>query len=434
VLEFDPATTPDKSRHSWDLYTRRNRSVFLLILFAVGTSNYVDRNIIGVLLEGIKAEFHVSDTLLGLLTGMSFALFYVVFGIPVARWADRGNRRHVITISVLIWSFLTVLCGSAHTFWQLVAARFGVGAGEAGAIPPAQSLLADYYPPQDRARAIGVFMTSGAAGYAIGLVLGGFVAQNYGWRAAFEVVGCAGFALAPLTNFFLIEPRETSQPKRLTDNCESIYAAMHALFAKPAYRNVVMALVIYFLVAYGALVFIVSFMMRFHKLRVSQAGTIYGVVSTIGSLVGSVWGGALADRLARRDVAWLGRFAGVGLIVALPLYELTLSLSGILAMTVALLLATVLLTAVVPAMFSSLHLVCGSTRRALAVAIALFFANLIGLGFGPLIAGALSDRFGITYGPGDGLRYALMFVIPALLPAGLLMLRAAKYLRSDAED
>jgi MFS family permease len=122
------------------------------------------------------------------------------------------------------------------------------------------------------------------------------------------------------------------------------------------------------------------------------------------------------------------------LIVALPLYELTLSLSGILAMTVALLLATVLLTAVVPAMFSSLHLVCGSTRRALAVAIALFFANLIGLGFGPLIAGALSDRFGITYGPGDGLRYALMFVIPALLPAGLLMLRAAKYLRSDAED
>src|SRR5690242_11265197 len=126
--------------HPWDLYTRNRRRAFLLVLFLVSTSSYIDKNIVGVLLEQIKAEFQVSDAMLGLLTGISFAFFYAVFGIPVARWADRGNRKRVITVSLLVWSAMTALCGTAAAFWQLLVARFGVGAGEAGAMPPAQSL------------------------------------------------------------------------------------------------------------------------------------------------------------------------------------------------------------------------------------------------------------------------------------------------------
>ena len=173
----------------WNYYTNRNRRTFSFVLFLVGTSNYVDRNIIGVLLEPIKKEFLVSDTMLGVLSGISFALFYATLGIPIARWADRGDRKLVITLCLGIWCAMTALCGLASTFWQLVAVRFGVGAGEAGAIPPAQSLLADYYPPTQRARAIGFFSMSSSAGYAIGLIFGGYVAQHYGWRAAFLSVG-----------------------------------------------------------------------------------------------------------------------------------------------------------------------------------------------------------------------------------------------------
>jgi predicted MFS family arabinose efflux permease len=404
------------------------------VLFLVGTSNYVDRNIIGVLLEQIKGEFQVSDTLLGLLSGVSFALFYATLGIPVARWADRGDRTLVITLSLTIWSVMTALCGATSTFWQLAAARFGVGAGEAGAIPPAMSLLADYYPPAERTWAIGVFMMSSSAGYAIGLALGGFVAQSYGWRAAFIIVGVIGVTLTPLTRFILKEPRRTALLAAQSEIQEATLVAVRVLLAKPAYRNILSAIVVYFLVAYGALVFIVSLMIRVHGLNVAQAGAAFGATSAMGAVIGCLGGGALADRLAARDVAWLARVAGWLMIAAMPFYELALLSPSMLTMIPLLLISTILLTGVVPPMFSALHVVCGSKRRALAVALAFFFANLIGLGLGPLIAGALSDRLGAIFGTAEGLRYALMTVMTALVPSGWLMLRAARYLNSDAED
>ena len=418
----------------WDLYTRRNRRAFLLVLFLVGASNYVDRNIIGVVLEPIKTEFHVSDTMLGILSGISFALFYATLGIPIARWADRGDRKLVITLSLSLWSLMTALCGLTSTFWQLAAARFGVGAGEAGAIPTAQSLLADYYPPTGRAKAIGVFMMSSSAGYAVALVLGGFVAQNYGWRAAFLLVGLLGIGLAPLTHLVLKEPRQLSQFAMPSTDGESTLAAIRTLFAKPAYRYILGAIVAYFLMAYGALVFIVSFMVRVHGLNIAQAGGTFGTISAIGAIIGNLAGGTFADRLAARDVAWLARLAGWGMIGALPLYELALSASTIAAITPLLLLSTIVLAGVVPPMFSALHMVCGSKRRAISVAVAFFFANLIGLGAGPVIAGSLSDVLSIAYGKADGLRYALMIVMMIFVPGGCLMLRAAQYLNTDAED
>ncbi len=405
---------------------------FLLVLFLVGTSSYVDKNIIGVLLEQIKAEFQVSDTLLGVLSGASFALFYATLGIPIARWADYGDRKLIITLALSTWSVMTALCGAANSFWQLAAARFGVGAGEAGAIPPAQSLIADYFPPGERARAIGVFMTAASAGYAIGLVFGGRVAQHYGWRAAFIAVGLLSLVLVVLTRSVLKEPRSVVGAVRPTGS-EPLRVAAKALFAKPSYRSLAAALIIYFFWTYGVLVFIVSLLMRVHGLSVAQAGTLFGTVSAVGALIGCIGGGALADRLARRNISWLARLGAYGMIAAIPLYELALWSAHVGTMIPLLLLGTVVLNAAVPPAYSAVHAVCGSSRRALAIALLLFLANLLGLGLGPVAAGALSDAFGVLHGPGEGLRRSLMVLMSALLPAAWLLFRAARGLGEDAE-
>lgn len=432
-LRSDARLDEELRRPLWEFYEPHDRRRFLLILFLIGTSNFADKNIIGVLLEQIKIEFQVSDTSLGVLSGMAFAVVYATLGIPMARWADRGDRKFIITISLAIWSLMTGLCGLAGTFWQLVAARFGVGAGESGAIPPAQSLLADYYPPTQRAHAIGIFMMSATAGYTVALVLGGWIVQNYGWRAAFMVVALLGLAVAPLAHLVLKEPRRMQPFGLRSREQESVWTAIHVLFRKPAYRNILGAIICYFLMAYGGMVFIVSLMIRFHGLNVAQAGSTFGIISAIGALFGTFAGGALADRLATRDIAWLARVAGLGMVVAMPLYELALCAPTIRGMAPLLLLSTLLMWGVSPPMYSALHAVCGSKRRATAVAIAFFFSNLIGLGLGPVITGYLSDSLAVTYGSAEGLRYALMTVMIVFMPAGWFMLRAARFLKLDAE-
>ncbi|MDT9600112.1 spinster family MFS transporter [Sphingosinicella rhizophila] len=432
--EMRAAPSPATPQKPWDLYTGRQRGTFLFVLFLVGTSNYVDRNIIGVLLEPIKNEFQVSDTMLGLLSGISFALFYATLGIPVARWADRGDRRFIITLALTIWSVMTALCGMAQNFWQLALARVGVGAGEAGAIPPAQSLIADYFPPDGRSKAIGIYMMCSMAGYVLGLVAGGWIAQNYGWRAAFLIVGLPGLLLAILTRFLIKEPRHLPQFAIRADSQESVMATFRALFEKPSYRNIIYAMVLYFLMAYGALVFTSSFMIRVHGLTIAEAGGLFGTMSAIGAVIGNLAGGIWTDRLAKRDIAWTARLPGWGLMIALPLYWGAFLAPSVPLMAGILLIASIVLTGVIPPMFSALHLVCGTSRRAMAVAIAFFFANLIGLGLGPIIAGSLSDWFAQSHGPGDGLRYALMIVMVVFVPSGFFMLRAARTLRADMED
>lgn len=418
----------------WELYGPGQRRTLLFILFLTGTSNYADRNVIGVLLEPIKAEFGVSDTMLGLLTGLAFAIFYVTVGLPIAWLADRGNRKKIIVWSLTVWSIMTALCGVAQNFWQLALARVGVGAGEAGAVPPAQSLIADYYPPEQRAGALGVYMMSSMAGYIIGMTAGGWVAQHYGWREAFLVIGLPGFLLAVATHFVLREPRLQPRFAVAPEATEDARQSIKQLLAKPAYRNIVYALVVYFLMAYGALVFTASFMIRVHGLTVAEAGGLFGIMSAVGAVVGNLGGGKLGDHLAKRDIAWVARFPGLALIAALPLYVGSFAMGSVALMIPLSLLGGILLTGAVPTIFAALHLICGSKRRAMAVALAFFFANLIGLGLGPVLAGAISDHMAQIYGPAEGLRYALMIMSLTFLPAGIFMLRASKYLKSDAEE
>ena len=421
-------------RGTWDLFSPGRRRAFLVILFLIGTCNNVDKNIVSVLLEQIRSEFHASDTLLGLLSGIAYAAFYASFGIPFARWSDHGNRKIIITTALVIWSVMTVLCGFATSFWMLMLARFGVGAGEAGAMPPAQSLLADYYSPTERAAAIGIFLMSAAAGYAVGLVLGGYVAQSFGWRNAFVMVGVAGLLLAPLSQFILQEPRALERTAIRQANAESTSGALRILFSKRAYRYILAAIVTYFVMGYGVLVFVVSLLIRLYGLNVATAGATFGAVSAIGAVAGNLAGGMLSDRLARRDFALVPRVAGWGMIAAVPIYEGALMSPELIIMVPLLLVGQSLLNAVLPPMFAALHLVCGSKRRAMSVAVAYFFANLVGLGLGPVITGQLSDRLAVIHGSAEGLRLSMMIVMCILVLAGWFMLHVARLVKADVED
>jgi MFS family permease len=418
---------------SWTLYTGRQRWGLLAVLFLVSTSNYFDRNIISVLLEPIKHEFHASDTMLGLLGGFCFAAFYAVFGMPVARWADRGNRRTIITIALTVWSVMTVLCGFAQTFWQLAIARVGVGAGESGAIPPAQSLIADYFPPRQRASAIAIFTSAAVAGYLLGFGVGGYIAATRGWRAAFLLAGAPGLLLALVTRFGLREPRLQLGFPSLGADGERLSEALAHLLAKRGFLYALGGCMLYFFMAYGALIFIPSFLIRLMHVPLAVVSVSYGTVSAVGSLIGTLGGGWLADYLSRRDIRWLAWLPAAACALTAPLYVVAFSLHSFVAFLALGFVAEILLVGGLPPVFAAIHAVCGSRRRATAIALVLFSATLLGGGFGPLVTGAISDALTAVYGA-EGLRYALTLMMTLLLATGGFFYLFGRAMPADLED
>lgn len=426
-------TSDSKTQPPWTLYTERQRWRLLAILFLVSTSCYVDRNVLSVLLEPIKHEFQVSDTLLGLLGGFSFALFYALFGVPVARWADRGNRRKVITAALSVWSVMTVVCGLVHSFWYLVLARVGVGAGESGAIPPAQSLIADYFPPERRASAMAIFMSSAMLGYLLGFSLGGYIAASHGWRAAFLAFGAPGLVLALITHFGLAEPRLALTHPVSTGQAETWMQSLQRLRTKPSFRYALLGCIVYFFVAYGALIFIPSYLIRVLHVPLAKVSLTVGAVGGAGSLLGTLAGGWFADRLVRHDIRWLAWLPAAACALAGPMYCAALAtdrfwifvgISGV---------AGILLAGGLPPVFAAIHAICGSSRRALAIAIVLFSATLLGGGFGPLLSGALSDALRVDFGE-QSLRPALMAGVSLLVVTGGLFYRFGCEMPHDLED
>jgi MFS family permease len=418
----------------WTLYTEGQRWRLLAILFLVSTSNYFDRNVISVLLEPIKHEFHVSDTMLGVLSGFCFAIFYAVFGVPVARWADRGNRRTIITLALSVWSVMTICCGLAQNFWQLSLSRIGVGAGESGAIPPAQSLIADYFPPDRRASAIAIFMSSAMAGYLLGFGAGGYIAATYGWRAAFLLGGVPGLVLALVTRFGLTEPRQRVGGHQGGDaDHERFRETLAHLKAKRAFLYALIGCILFFFVAYGALVFAPSFLIRVLHVPLATVSLASGTLNAVGSVVGTLGGGWVADRLGRRDIRWLAWLPAAACALAAPIYAVAFSfdhLGGYLGLSFA---AGILVSGGLPPVFAAIHAVCGSRRRAMAIAIVLFSGTLFGGGLGPLAAGAISDALSAVYGA-NGLRYMLMLMMPLLVVTGGFYYLAGRALPADLED
>ncbi len=418
--------------HSWDIYSPAQRWWYLFVLFLVCLSNYVDRHVMAVLIVPIKAEFGVSDAAMGLLTGFAFAATYAVLGIPFARWSDRGDRRIVITASLAIWSAATMLSGFVKSCPMLALTRLGVGVGEAGAVPPAQSLIADYFPPEQRTRAIALFMTAAAFGYYIAFAGGTRITEAYGWRWAFIALGMPGLLLCLLTYFGLSEPRRRTH-SAFAASSEGFVDSLRQLAAKRSFVLIVAAMVLYFLTQYGAMTWQPTYINRVLGVPMTTIGSYYGLVQTAAVLVGSIAGSWIVDRLARSDPRAGVRVPAVALVLVWPLLvfsQITDSFAVLLAMVF---LGNVAFGVTIPAMFAVLHRVCGSERRAMAVAVAFFFSNLLGLGFGPLITGALSDMLTARFGA-VGLGYAITASLTILLPCAATLWLASNRMELDREE
>ncbi len=397
--------------------------VTLWILLAVYIFNFIDRQIVNILAEPIARDLELSDTQIGLMTGLAFALFYTVLGIPIARFADRPttSRPRLIAVALALWSAMTALCGLAQNFWQLLLARIGVGVGEAGCTPPAHSLISDVVPPEKRASALAFYSLGIPIGTLLGMIIGGTLADRVGWREAFVIVGLPGVALALVVWFVLRDPRRSdamaavraqSQPAALP-----LGRAVSEVVRSRAYVLLLMAGSAAAFLAYGKTTWTTIFFQRTHDLSPGQVGLWFGLIGGVGGMLGTFLGGYLADRFGAVNRRHVLTAPAVGMALAVPL-----AIAAYHAPSWP--LALILLF--VPTVFNSLYYgPCYSAAqglvplraRAIAAAVLLFCQNLIGLGLGPLFFGMLSDWLQPAYGA-DSVRYVLYgAAVLGLVPA-----------------
>jgi MFS family permease len=411
-----------------------NRAYVLFILVLVYTFNFIDRQIVGILAIPIKADLGLTDGQLGLMGGLAFALFYTGLGIPVAMLADRFNRTWIITIALVIWSGMTAVSGLANNFWQLFAARLGVGIGEAGGVAPAYSLISDYFPPGRRARALSVYSFGIPIGSAIGIVFGGIIASLVSWRAAFFVVGLAGIALAPIFKMTVGEPvRGRYDRARQDESAPGFRMIIRTLAAKPSFWLLSAGASFSSMMGYGVFFWLPSFFVRSYDLTLLNASLFYGAVLLLGGLAGIWAGGWLADRFGQAQRSRYARIPAYAFIASVPFYMLAiLSPTLTLAFFVLLVPTALGLVWLGPVISTMQHLV-RPDMRATASAIFLFINNLIGIGLGTWAIGALSDVLAVQFGD-ESLRYSILAGTGFYIIAATLFLLAARWLEQDWEE
>ena len=395
-----------------------NANRVLAMLLAAYILNYLDRQMLGILAAPIKGDLHLSDTQFGAIGGLAFALLYALLGVPLSYLADRTSRSGVIAASLAVWSAFTALCGTATGFVQLMAYRLGVGIGEAGGVAPSYALIADYFPPHRRARALGIYALGVPLGLGLGTLLGAYLATWLSWRAAFFVMGAIGLVLAP---FFRWVVRD--KPRAATSLVRP--AAAFAIVARrPAFWLLAFAASSSSLAGYGLAVWVPSVMMRSYGLDLIHTAWFVASLLLIGGTSGVLLGGYLGDRFGREDrraYAWLPAAAWA---ITAPLYAAGLLTDDLRLAWLLLLIPNALnILWIGPTVTAVQHLV-PAPMRATASGCFLLINNLIGLGVGPLLIGALSDAFKARLG-NEALRYAAVSVLGFYLLATVLMLLAA---------
>jgi len=414
---------------------RRYRNYVLLLLMVVYIFNFIDRQILVILQESIKAELGLSDKQLGLLSGFTFAVFYVVCGIPIARLADRYNRVNIVSASIAVWSAMTAISAFVGNFWQLLAARIGVGIGEAGASPPSHSIISDYFPHSERGRALSFYSIGIYIGILVGFLLGGWINQFFGWRTAFLVVGLPGILMAVVLKLTLREPPrgQMDDGHHLAAPEGHIVADLKWLWALRSFRYAAFAAGFNAFLGYGALNFMPSFAIRIYEVPVGVVGTWLALIAGLAGATGVYAGGHLSDRLGRRDDRWTYWVPGISTLAA-GLLLLPMMLSG----NQYVMWGIYILVALCQAMFlgptiAMAHALVGPRYRALSSSVLFFVLNMIGLGLGPLTVGAISDALAPTMGV-NSIRWAIMTTaLAAFLGAGLYF-NAARYVRDDLQQ
>jgi len=417
------------------------------LLLGIYIINFLDRQVINILAEPIKQDLGLSDTQLGMMSGLAFAVFYTVLGIPIARMAERKNRAVIIGTATAVWSGFTALCATAGNFWQLIIYRIGVGVGEAGCTPPAHSLIVDYVPKEKRASALAFYSMGTPIGGLLGLVMGGLIADMHGWRTAFLIAGVPGVVFALLAFFTLKEPRRVMREhaERVASASATFSQTVAYLGTRKTFWFIAFAAAIKAFIGYGHAPFTASFFLRNHTAEIAMLadgfglksvgflGLALGLISGTAGAIGSWVGGVIADKYGRKDLRAYMVAPAIASLVTIPVYitAVTIDNAGVALLILA--INAFLGTLWYGPVYGTGQSVVPPHMRATAAAILLFIINLIGLGLGPLAVGLLSDWFnkGLGMGAAEGVRWALIVSAGFGLVAFACFWRARRTIRED---
>jgi predicted MFS family arabinose efflux permease len=424
------------------LESSKYRYYLLILLLLILAFNYVDRAALGLLLQDIKTDLMLSDTQLGFLTGIAFALFYSVMGIPIARWADRGNRVSIISVTCALWSVAVALCGCAVNFPQLLFIRVGVGVGEAGCIPPAHSLIADYFSRAERPRAAAIYLLGGPLSVVIGFSLAGWLNEFYGWRTTFMLLSLPGIVLAALARLTLREPRLEIQRRSVSISVPesvmnpqteaSVREVFQTLWANKTFVHLLLAFSIMYFFGYGIWQWMPAFLIRSHGIKTGEIGTWFAAIWGGCGLLGTYAGGGLTSRYASHNEHLQLRVMAIvvaSFAVLSPWMLLARDRSSVFEIMGVVAVGWRMTDG---PLFGTIQTLVPPRMRAMSIAIVMLTANFIGLGLGPLAVGALSDAFRVWAGE-DSLRYALLALCPGYLWAGWHLSRGSKTVSRDLE-
>ena len=393
----------------------RARYYALGLLTVVYTFNFVDRQLLSILQESIKADLLLSDQQLGLLTGFAFALFYTVAGIPIARYADRNNRRNVVAIAIALWSFMTAISGLVQNYLQLLLARIGVGVGEAGGSPPAHSMISDIFPPERRASALAFYSMGINFGILFGFLAGGWLNEFFDWRVAFFVVGAPGIVVALFVRYTLREPiRGLMEDRQDVATDTPFPEVLKLLWSRLSFRHLAIGGALNAFAGYSSSNWTASFMIRSHDMSTGELGTWLALIMGVGGAIGVFWGSYIAERLAKFDVRWYMWMPTITGMICVPFMIATYVVEGAYTALIVSIVPGILFNVYLGNSLAMTHALVGLRMRAVASAILFFLINLIGMGLGPWGVGLLSDMLSAELG-NESLRYAMLYLLPAAM-------------------
>jgi len=415
-------------------------AISLSAMYALGmltliySLNFLDRTVINILIDPIKHDYHLSDSVMGFISGFGFVILYSILAAPVARWADRGNRRSIITWGLVIWSGMTALSGVARNALQLTLSRFGVGIGEAAGTAPSSSMISDLYPGDKRSSAMAIYQLGPVMGGFLGAFVGGWVNQYYGWHDAFLVAGIPGLLVALLFRFTVKEPqRGRSEIKRVDTSQQNLRDTMRFMLRQKCYMLLLIGFCFTTFTQFGFGTWTAPFLGRIHHLNTKDIGTYIGTLRTAGGLVGTLVGGYLSDWAGRKDVRWRIYVSAICSILAMPGVLLFSFARGLFPCLVGMTIVSTMSPVHVGPIVGVSHSVVKVGMRAFATSVIYLISELLGLGFGPYLMGVFNDHYHARLGV-DVIRYSTATAAISTLVGGLLFIAAAQYMVRDMEE
>lgn len=409
------------------------RLVTLGLLATVAVVSFIDRQIFTLFQDDIKAELNLTDGQLGLLGGMSFALFYTLAAFPIARYADRGDRSRIIALCVIVWSAATALCGMAGSFWTMILARIGLASGEAGAGPAATSLLTEIFPPQRRTMVLSTMLAANAVGISGGLALGGWLSQWFGWREVFLILGLPGVGLGIIVWLFAVEPRRTSDKKVSPPPQIPIGEIFRRMAASTSLRWVGLLLTMVPLTGFAFILWGASFFQRVHGMNKAETGFWLGAAMAAGLVLGNLVAGWVSDRFGQSNPRFNGWFAGLGLLGSFP-FGLGFALSpdpyvALGCFVVVKFMMTLHLGPILSLCYAQVPV----AMRAMTAATIGMVIGFAGMGIGGTVAGFVSQAFAAGYGE-RSLQPALAVLSCCLVVGGIAAIMAGRTARPLPEE